>query len=296
MEIVVQPLRLARPSGLTILTPTPTKAVSLLQDSEKIRVATGASAVEKQEKWSTFIVGPILKRHDGFERPVDITPDKVREELSGSIDKDTLKLVAWTKNSADPHLIEGYARVCVASTQASRFPMRLRLFGRPVNVSRVKNKPTVPQCTRCYGFHHERNCAKPSRCEDCGGLKHDGSPCEQPARCLNCRGAHRSSNLLCPARPRIVEGRVVRLSKSRLQSIRQVEGKAYADKRALEKKDTNDIQAQATQQRPVASGGSSGVGTAKESASESPQPDSDDDLGDEDMANAERTTSKPNSA
>lgn len=158
------------PSGLAILSPTPTKAVSLIQDNEEIRVGTGASAVEQQEEWTTFIVRPILKRQNGFECPVDVTPNRVREELSEAIGKDTMKLVTWTKNSADPHLIEGYARVCVGSSQANRFPMPLCLFGRPVNVSKIKNKPSTPQCTRYFGLHHERNCAKPIRCKDCGAL------------------------------------------------------------------------------------------------------------------------------
>lgn len=218
------------PSGITILAPSHTKAISLLQESEKIRIATGASAVERQEEWTTFLVGPIIKRQSSYAGPIDITADKVREEMIEATDGLDLKVVDWTKKSADPHLLEGHVRVCVASSRANRFPTRLRLFGRPVLVSKVKSKPSIPQCGRCFGFHHERNCAKPLRCGDCGAMKHEGSGCEQPVRCLNCRGPHASTSSRCPARPKIVDGRVVRLSRSRLQDIRQVQGRAYADR------------------------------------------------------------------
>lgn len=235
-------------SGITILTPSPAKAAQLLQDSARIKADLGADKVEQQENWTTFVLGPIIKRQQGLTGIVDVTEDMVMTELCAATqDKIPIQGVFWTQRTASPHLLEGFARVCVKTQQASQFPSRLRLFGRPVTINRIKAKPTIHHCTRCHGFHHERNCPRFCKCPKCGESEHAGQPCSRPERCLNCRGPYPSDHARCPARPKIINGRVTSPGKKALRAIRVQGGRDYA---AAHPKDQGDNDASPSSPTP----------------------------------------------
>ena len=64
----------AVPSGVAILAPTPAKAAAILQNKTAIEDRFGSATVERQEKWTNFIIGPIPKKVrclDGFRDPMD---------------------------------------------------------------------------------------------------------------------------------------------------------------------------------------------------------------------------------
>lgn len=215
------------PSGFTILTPSPAKAAQLLEDAESIRVALAATSVERQESWSTFVVGPVAKTQYKLFGSTKVSMEDIRSELATVEDRMPITNVSWTKKSETTQLHEGFIRVCVRSYEAHKFPASLRLFGRPVSVQMIKKKPIVASCTRCFGFHHERNCARVQRCFKCGDHAHD-EQCTKPARCLNCRGPHSSTYNDCPAKPRVVNGQIMRVKKEQLKPIRSAQGRAYA--------------------------------------------------------------------
>lgn len=215
------------PSGLTIMTPSPAKAAQLLEDAESIRIALAAASVERQESWSTFVVGPIAKTQNKLFESTKVTMEDIRSELAMVEDRMAVTNVSWTKKSEATQLHDGFVRVCVRSHEAHKFPSRLRLFGRPVSVQLIKKKPTVASCSRCFGFHHERNCPRLQRCSNCGEHAHE-EKCTKPARCVNCRGPHASTCSDCPARPRVVNGQVTRVKKQQLKSIRSAQGQAFA--------------------------------------------------------------------
>ncbi|OJD22445.1 hypothetical protein ACJ73_06205 [Blastomyces percursus] len=49
------------PSGITLAVPSPAKAASILGHASQLQTAIGASCVERQESWATFVVGPIKR-------------------------------------------------------------------------------------------------------------------------------------------------------------------------------------------------------------------------------------------
>lgn len=216
-------------SGVAVLTPSPAKAAELLQDGFKLKVELGAQAVEQQDNWTTFVVGPISKRQIGLNSMEDVTQEMVKNEVyTATPKKIAIQACTWTRRTESPHLAEGYARVCLKTPQAHLFPPRLRLFGRPVTVNRIKAKPTVSQCSRCHGFHNARNCARPAKCLKCGAIDHPGDACPRPERCLNCRGPYPSDHAECPARPKYVGGNLSSPTRRMLRAIRRSGGHEYA--------------------------------------------------------------------
>ncbi|POS85893.1 hypothetical protein EPUL_003871 [Erysiphe pulchra] len=61
-------------SRVAILAPTPPKAASIMQSKAAIEERIGNAAVERQEKWTIFVIGPIPKRVrslDGMQDPME---------------------------------------------------------------------------------------------------------------------------------------------------------------------------------------------------------------------------------
>ncbi|KAI1000411.1 hypothetical protein K3495_g7784, partial [Podosphaera aphanis] len=74
------------PSGVAILAPTPAKAATILQAKSAIENRFGNALVERQESWTTFVIGPIKKKvrcHDGqSDRLCDPLEGLLQEELA----------------------------------------------------------------------------------------------------------------------------------------------------------------------------------------------------------------------
>lgn len=214
------------PSGVAILAPTPAQAATLMQSKAAIEERLGNAKVERQEKWSTFIVGPIPKRVrclDGIRDPMD---GLLLEELASVRDAIPIRFMNWTRKSESDDEPFGRIRICVPETRADKFPSRLRIFGEAVSIQRIQQRQQALVCTKCHGFHSTRTCARQHKCATCGTDAHPG-PCQKPARCLNCRGPHSSTDNSCPARPRCKNGVLVRPTGSQLQQIRAAGSKEY---------------------------------------------------------------------
>ncbi|POS84524.1 hypothetical protein EPUL_002048 [Erysiphe pulchra] len=141
-------------SGIALLAPTPAKAAILLK--------CGNAVVERQESWATFIIGYLLKRTTIMEREKDTLDDLLLQEpgLARIRDEVPIRLVAWTKRSADSTDLTGEIRLHIPGHKAHRFPSRLQLFGNALGIQRIRDRKPVPTCEKCHGFHSTRTCAR----------------------------------------------------------------------------------------------------------------------------------------
>jgi hypothetical protein len=190
--------------------------------------------VERQEKWTTFIVGPIPKRIQTIDRIIDpVAEGLIHTELQLVHDNIPIHRLEWTHRAQDV-LEEGFVRIYVPSSKAALFPPNLHIFSRPVRVQRVHEANPISQCGRCFGFHPERLCTRDLRCAHCG--KQDlHIDCPSLAKCINCCGPHAATDTTCPARPQHRNKLIIRPTKNELRAIRTAGGQASAKR---------DIQAQ----------------------------------------------------
>jgi hypothetical protein len=215
----------AVPSGFTVLANTPAQAATIIAHGTEIENAIGSAKVERQEKWTTFVVGPILKRIQTVDGIVDpVAEGLVLTELQLVLDNMPIRRLEWTRRAQDA-LEEGFVRICVPSSKAALFPPNLRIFSRPVRVQRVRDHNPTSQCGRCFGFHPDRLCARDPRCAHCG--KQDRHiDCPSLAKCINCCGPHDATDTACPARPQHRNGQLIRPTKNELRAIRNAGGQA----------------------------------------------------------------------
>ena len=218
------------PSGVAILAPTPAKAATILQYKEIIAQRFGNAVVERQESWTTFVIGPLPKYISTMDGPQDPLEGLLLQEpgFASIRDEVPIRQMAWTRRSKESPEPLGYVRIHVPETKANKFPSRLQLFGAAVGIQRIRERKPVTTCEKCHGFHSTRTCARQPRCNICGTEKHEGS-CAQPKRCLNCRGPHESTSVFCPARPCRKNGVLVRPTSAQLRLIRRTGRKDFKD-------------------------------------------------------------------
>ncbi|POS81751.1 hypothetical protein EPUL_005885, partial [Erysiphe pulchra] len=192
--------------------PTPAKAAAILQFKDLIANRFGNATVERQESWTTFIVGPLPKLVTTIDGPQDPLDGLILQEpgLASIRDDVPIRQMAWKNKSKYSNDDIGHVRIHIPSHKAHKFPFRLQLFGLAV----------VPTCEKCFGFHSTRTCAREYMCKLCGTKRHEG-PCSKPRQCLNCKGPHDSEIFFCPARPQRRNGAFVRLSSDQLRHIRK---------------------------------------------------------------------------
>jgi len=111
-----------------------------------------------------------------------------------------------------------------------RQPVRaFRLFGTSEYSKEIRKQPAILHHEDgCQGYCNLRRCTKATRCIQCGTRrdKHDNVPfgdkCTNDEKCANCYGPHRAGEHGCPAKPRRISGKIVRLTKSELTTIRRI--------------------------------------------------------------------------
>ncbi|POS83309.1 hypothetical protein EPUL_005562, partial [Erysiphe pulchra] len=202
-------------SGVAILAPTPAKAATILQYKEVIACERN-QAVERQESWTTFVIGPLPKCISTMHGPQDPLEGLLLQEPGFASIRD---------ESPEPL---GHIRIHVSGTKANKFPSRLQFFGAAVCIQRSREHKPVTTCEKCHGFHSTCTCARQPMCNLCGTEKHE-RPCAQPRRYLNCRGPHESTSVFCPARPCRKNGVFVRPTGAQLRLIRRAGRKDFND-------------------------------------------------------------------
>ncbi|POS83584.1 hypothetical protein EPUL_003556, partial [Erysiphe pulchra] len=101
------------PSDIAILAPTPAKEVKILQYRDVIAQRFGKVVVERQESWTTFIIGPLPKQvtnMDGKEDPLDGLLFQ-ESGLAAIRDEVSIKRIAWTKRSRESSDLLGQVRI-----------------------------------------------------------------------------------------------------------------------------------------------------------------------------------------
>ncbi|KHJ30258.1 putative effector protein [Erysiphe necator] len=100
------------PSGAAKLASMPVKAAIILQAKKVIEERFGNATVERQETWTTFVIGPIQKQIrclDGFRDPMD---GLLQDELAAVQESVQIRYMNWTRRSQNDEPT-GYVRICV---------------------------------------------------------------------------------------------------------------------------------------------------------------------------------------
>ncbi|CAD6498988.1 BgTH12-04642 [Blumeria graminis f. sp. triticale] len=142
------------PSGVAVLAASPAKAASILQHSEAIAARFGNATVERQETWTTFVVGPIPKKVNTLDGAYDPLEGLLLEEPAiRAIKDDTpIRHIAWTRRSTDSLSPFGHIRIHVPEARAHKVPSLMQLFGQATSVQRVSNKQLLRTCNKYFGF------------------------------------------------------------------------------------------------------------------------------------------------
>ncbi|POS85506.1 hypothetical protein EPUL_001726 [Erysiphe pulchra] len=116
------------PSGIAILAPTPAKAAAIPQSKTVIEDRFGNATVERQERWTSFIIGPIPKKFNVLMRLRDPLDGLLSEELAFDRDTIPIRYMNWTRRSQNDQPTS-HIRKSVPESKSHKFPSRLRIFG-----------------------------------------------------------------------------------------------------------------------------------------------------------------------
>ncbi|CAD6500718.1 BgTH12-06425 [Blumeria graminis f. sp. triticale] len=115
------------------LIPDPSLVVDacILQHSEAIAARLGNATVERQETWTTFVVGPIPKKVNTLDGAYDPLEGLLIEDPAiRAIKDDTpIRHIAWTRRSTDSLSPFGHIRIHVPEARAHKVPSQMQLFG-----------------------------------------------------------------------------------------------------------------------------------------------------------------------
>ena len=106
-----------------------------------------------------------------------------------------------------------------------------RIFG-SIPARKLESRPRANQCPRCWGFHDPRTCQRAERCGNCGAPQHPDPPpgqsrCGKYPQCVNCHGPHAADLNVCPARPNIVDGKLMRITSRQLKQVQKLGDQLY---------------------------------------------------------------------
>ncbi|KAI1003210.1 hypothetical protein K3495_g4993 [Podosphaera aphanis] len=87
------------PSGVAILAPTPAKAAAISQAKTVIEERFDIATVERQETWTTFVIGPIQKKVRCLDDFRDSMDGLLLEELASVREAVPTRYINWTRRS-----------------------------------------------------------------------------------------------------------------------------------------------------------------------------------------------------
>ncbi|POS82987.1 hypothetical protein EPUL_006029 [Erysiphe pulchra] len=206
------------PSGIAVLAPFPAKAAAVLQEKKLIKDIFGKILVECQGARTSFVIGSINKKIRCLDGMYDQMDGLLQKELAHFRDTVPIRVTGWTRRSQNDEPY-GYFRICVPDLKAGKFPLRLHIFGEAISIQRIRKCGQIVVCSKCHDFQVARTCARSIKCQNRGMNAHDSS-CDRSPKCLNCLGHHCSTDLLCPARSRYMNGVFVYPTGVQLKHIR----------------------------------------------------------------------------
>ncbi|KAI8401548.1 hypothetical protein FOFC_18417 [Fusarium oxysporum] len=187
-------------SGWAVLAADSETRDFLVEKQAEWAAELGATAVETNKEWFTYVVSDFPTRLTDFHgKEVDsnsIVSDEI-EIQTGLKPVDIRPSRQFSDNPLTKTLLVSFLK------PTKRF---WSLFGS--SAARLIDKTDRPrQCETCWGYHFARNCHR------------------QP--CINCLGPHQANSHKCPARPKRVHGVLRRLTKEQRGHVRTVGAEAY---------------------------------------------------------------------
>lgn len=191
--------------------------------------------VEKANNWLSYRISSVPRNITTLDGLGQLIQDPVSPQLITSALAEATGVApvaaAQTKTSLDtPH---SYSTDWIVRfpENTPRLPYSLNILGVRASARFLPNKVNIIQCGRCFQWHNERRCARPTRCRLCGSTEHTEDkhpncspelhPC--PPRCLHCHGPHPADSPECLLRP-TPNGN--KLTKQQIAQIRQTCAKA----------------------------------------------------------------------
>ncbi|KAG7403959.1 hypothetical protein Forpi1262_v018619 [Fusarium oxysporum f. sp. raphani] len=208
-------------SGWAVLAADPETRDYLVEKQAEWAAELGATAVETNKEWHTYVVSDFPRR---------LTDFRGNEVDSDSVVSDEIEIQTGLK-PADIRTGRQFSDNPLTKTLLVSFlkPTKKRfwsLFGS--QAARLIDKTDIPkQCETCWGYHFARRCQRQPVCKRCGKTGHVVDDCAAPEQCVNCLGPHEASFPKCPARPKKVRGIPRRLTKEQREHVRMVGAETY---------------------------------------------------------------------
>ncbi|KAI8406122.1 hypothetical protein FOFC_13591 [Fusarium oxysporum] len=207
-------------SGWAVLAADSATCDFLVEKQAEWATELGATAVETNKEWFTYVVSDVPTRlSDFYGNEVDsdsVVSDEI-EIQTGLKPIDVRTGRQFSDNPLTKALLVSFLK------PTKRF---WSLFGS--SAARLVDKTDRPrQCEKCWGHHFARNCHRQPVCRRCGEAGHLVDDCIAREQCVNCLGPHQANFRRCPARPKTVHGVIRRLTKEQRKHVRAVGAETY---------------------------------------------------------------------
>ncbi|TVY73912.1 putative RNA-directed DNA polymerase from transposon BS [Fusarium oxysporum f. sp. cubense] len=208
-------------SGWAILTADSETRDFLVEKQAEWAAELGATAVETNKEWHTYVVSDFPRRLTDFRGNKVDSDSVVSDEIEIQTGLKPVDIRTGRQLSDNP-----LTKTLLVSFLKPTKKRLWSLFGS--RAARLIDKTDVPkQCETCWGYHFARNCHRQPVCQRCGKTGHIVDDCAAWEQCVNCLGPHEASLRNCPARPKRVRGILRRLTKEQREHIRMVGAETY---------------------------------------------------------------------
>lgn len=216
------------------ITPADLTVRDLLLTQENVEImcqVMGASSIKKPETWITYAVPNVpTSLPDLFGVRQAITQELVEREVIAQA-KELPASVRPSRNGANEHT--GRMTWIVSFHTYVR---SFTLFNASEH-SKLITKKSAPSRHEmgCQGYCNPNKCTRLPRCGNCSMTldRHEGPSglnCAKAPKCANCYGPFPAGHSQCPAAPKRLDGRLIKLTKKQLDAVRRIGLKAYSEK------------------------------------------------------------------
>lgn len=181
----------------------------------------GATAIEKGQKWFTYIVPECPRRLTDLQGKELDYINAAKEDILCQTGLSPVRVQPTRKDSGDPFT----QTITVSFLEQPNKPWRLFGSSQPARLLEKHNPPN--QCKTCWGYHPRRDCRRTVRCRRCGLTGHLEEKCTAQEQCANCLGPHVADTPTCPARPKRTHGMLRRLTKEERSLVRRLGQQMY---------------------------------------------------------------------
>ena len=149
--------------------------------------------------------------HDGSRRPTD---HFITDEIA-AVTKEKDFSVHAIKDTPGAYLVVLIKKV-----------KPFRIFDSDPSVP-LKKKVRIYTSDRFFGFHLKDKCHSAARCGECGSFLHNHSQHLPLPQCPNCLNPAKPGHQDYPARPRVWQGKLIKLTETQRKAVREAGQAAY---------------------------------------------------------------------